>query len=391
MALGAGQAAAGAQCWSAMKQECTKWKPRVLLTGTFLSVHGGSRSPIEDLAERLTGAGHKCVCASSFRSGAARTAHLLLTIAARRPSYDVAVVDLFSGNAFLWGEAAGALLRALRVPFVYALHGGALPEFSATRKRRVASCLARAAAVVAPSAYLLDRMQQYRSDASLMPNPLSITEYPFRFRQPARPKIVWVRRFNQIYNPAMAPAVVAELARRWPDVHLTMVGGDTGDGSLERTHQAAANLGVTSRITFTGAVARDRVREFLNQADVFLNTTDIDNTPLSVLEAMACGLCVVSTNPGGVPYLLRDGIDGLLVPCRDASAAAAAVDRVVSNPELARGLSARGRAQAETFDWAHVLPQWERLLSGLGTRASRPALGHGVGQSSTGAQESASR
>ena len=102
--------------------------------------------------------------------------------------------------------------------------------------------------------------------------------------------------------------------------------------------------------------------EWLNKADIFLNTTNVDNTPVSVIEAMACGLCIVSTNVGGIPYLLEDGVDALLVPPEDTQAMANAVKRILSDRQLAAALSANARKKAGAFSWEKVLPMWEALF-----------------------------
>jgi len=101
------------------------------------------------------------------------------------------------------------------------------------------------------------------------------------------------------------------------------------------------------------------------KGDIFLNTTNVDNAPVTVLEAMASGLCVVSTNVGGIPYMLEDEQDALLVPPDDAEAMAAAVRRVLTEPRLAESLSRNARHKAERSDWAVVLPQWETLLAAV--------------------------
>jgi glycosyltransferase involved in cell wall biosynthesis len=91
----------------------------------------------------------------------------------------------------------------------------------------------------------------------------------------------------------------------------------------------------------------------------------VDNTPVSVVEAMACGVCVVSTRIGGVPHLVRDGADGLLVESHDAEAMAAAIERLLMAPSLAAQLSRSARAKIEPFDWRLVLPQWHTLLASV--------------------------
>jgi glycosyltransferase involved in cell wall biosynthesis len=169
----------------------------------------------------------------------------------------------------------------------------------------------------------------------------------------------------------MAVAVLGKVRQSFPEATLTMVGPDKGDGSLAATRKAAANSGLRGSITFTGPVAKEAVPEIMAQHDVFINTTSIDNMPVSVIEAMACGLGIVSTNAGGLPYLLTDQYDGLLVPPDDPAAMSAAVHRILSNPVLAGRISQNARAKAEEFDWSRVLPQWQTIL--LETAAQKTA------------------
>ncbi len=105
----------------------------------------------------------------------------------------------------------------------------------------------------------------------------------------------------------MAPTIVKLLEPEFPRVQLTMIGPDKGDGSLERTQWSAKELGVSRRIDYPGGLPKSEIPAILNQYDVFLNTTDVDNTPVSVVEALACGLCIVSTNVGESRTCSRTG------------------------------------------------------------------------------------
>ena len=297
-----------------------------------------------------------------------RLLDMVTTVWIRRTDYDVAIVDVFSGPSFLWAWGVGWLLRVLGKPFIFTLHGGGLPEYSESRDQRIRKVLGWATVVVAPSQYLAERMAPYRTGIMVIPNGIDIGAYPFRVRRAAKPRIVWLRAFHRIYDPTMAPRVLALVKKRFPAAHLTMVGPDK-DGSLEETRRTAVHLGVADAVDFVGAVPKDEVPGILEKGDIFLNTTTIDNTPVSVIEAMACGLCVVSTNVGGIPFLIEDGKEGLLVPVGDAERMAEAVSILLNDFSLARSISSAARRKVESFDWSQVLPRWQALLNQLVARA----------------------
>ena len=340
---------------------------RLLLVTVFRDA-GGSRSATEEVGRRLRPEGDGPIAVSSRRTRLGRGADMVVTAWRRRRDFDVAIVDVFSGAAFLWAEAVCAVLRRLRKPHVVVLRGGGLPGFARSREGRIRRVLGGAAAAVAPSRYLQEAMKVYRPDIALIPNALELDAYPFRLREAARPRLVWLRTFHRLYDPVVAVDVVSLLAREFPDVSRLMVGRDKGDGSLQAAREQALRLGVDERVSFSDGVPKAAVPQWLSRGDIYLNTPAVDNTPVTVMEAMACGLAVVSTDVGGIPYLLDADENALLVPSHDPDAMAEAVARILREPGLARRLSRNARAKAEGFDWPAVLPQWEALIE----RAARP-------------------
>ena len=334
----------------------------LLFVGNYLSAVRGARQVGEDLAERLSERGWHVLLVSSKLNKAVRLLDMVWTTWAQRNRYRVAHVEIFSGLAFYWAVAVSWVLRLLGKPYVFTLHGGNLPEFARKNPQRVRKLFATAEIVTTPSRYLQESMRAYRSQLQLIPNPIDIQRYPFQKREMPKPRLVWLRSFHEIYNPGMAVRVLHQLSGEFPDIRMIMVGVDKGDGSYAGTLRLAEELGIQSRLEFPGRVEKDEVPTWLNKGDIFLNTTTIDNTPVSVLEAMACGLCVVSTNVGGIPYLLDDGVDSLLVPSGDVDSMSGAVRRILNRPELGKGLSENARKKAEGFDWNLVLPKWENLF-----------------------------
>jgi glycosyltransferase involved in cell wall biosynthesis len=287
---------------------------------------------------------------------------MLASLWIRRHSYALASIAVFSGPAFTWAEAAAELLCRLGKPFVAQLHGGGLPVFAQKSPHRVKRLLDSAAAVTAPSRYLQESMRPYHDDIRLLPNAIDVPAYPFRARANPKPHLVWLRAFHAIYNPSLALKVLIELVREHPESKLTMVGPDKDDGSLPSFRSTAKELQLENHIEYAGLVRKTEVPAWLDRGDVFINTSSFDNTPVSVIEAMACGLCVTSTNVGGISYLLEHEHDALLVPPNDAAAMAAAVKRVLTEPGLGERLSRNARRKVEGFDWHVTLPQWESLF-----------------------------
>jgi glycosyltransferase involved in cell wall biosynthesis len=335
----------------------------VLLVGNFLSSSVGTRGVCEDLAVRLSQNGWPVLTTSDRPGRLHRLWEMLTTVWWKRNQFALAQVDVYSGPAFIWAELVATALRLVGKPYVLTLHGGNLPVFAERWPDRVRRLLRSAAAVTTPSLYLSERMTVYRSDLILQPNPLDLAAYEFRHRRNVAPRLSWLRAFCRVYNPSLAARVVALLAEEFPQLRLDMIGPDKHDGSLEAFVRTAEELEVSEQIEITGGIRKDDVSTYLNRGDIFLNTTNIDNTPVSVLEAMACGLCIVSTNVGGIPYLLKHEYNALLVPRDDPAAMAAAVRRLLAEPALAERISLNARRDVERFDWSIVLPRWEQLLA----------------------------
>jgi len=340
-------------------------RPGVLLIGNFLSASTGTRGVCEDLAAALKIAGWPVLSTSYRVSRFARLIDFLLTVLLQRNHYRVAQVDVYSGLAFLWAEVVCWALRTVRKPYILTLHGGNLPAFARKSGKRVRRLLRSSSAVTTPSAYLRQEMRHYRQDIIVIPNPVDLAKYSYRHRKHPTPNLIWLRAFHDIYNPSLAVRAVALLVQDFPSLRLLMIGPNKGDGSCEATKDLVVKLGVVKHIEFIGPVPKDETPNWLQRGDIFLNTTRVDNTPVSILEAMACGLCIVSTNVGGVPYVIQHDVDALLIPPDDALSMANAIRRILEQKGLAEKLCQNARRKVEQVDWKEIIPKWENLLTSV--------------------------
>jgi glycosyltransferase involved in cell wall biosynthesis len=132
-----------------------------------------------------------------------------------------------------------------------------------------------------------------------------------------------------------------------------------GDGPLrDDLRSEARGLGLEN-VTFCGAILPDRMPMLYDEMDVYLNAPEIDNMPISILEAAACGLPIVTSNAGGIPYMVQDGVNALLVPCNDDAALAAAAIRLFEEPGLALRLTTAAREEVlQRYVWPVVERNW---------------------------------
>ncbi len=337
----------------------------IVYIGNMLTKHGVTPTAIDTLGERLA-ARYPMVRASDKKNQLLRLADMLLTALRRAPRAKLVLIDVYSRRSFYYAWAAAMLCRLLGKPYIPILHGGDLPKRLDRTPRLCRMVFGSAAANVAPSRYIQQAFADRGYAARFIPNAIELGRYAFRLRAKLQPKLLFVRALDRTYNPDMAIHALAQVRADWPEASLTMVGPDR-DGSRRRLVDLAKALGLDDAVALTGRLPLDRWLALAAERDIFVNPTNTDNHPVSVTEAMALGLPVVSTNAGGLPWLIEPEHDGLLVEPDAPDQMAAAISRLLRDPELAEALCRNGRRKAERFDWTAVERQWRELIDGFMT------------------------
>ena len=336
--------------------------PRLCFISTMLGRRPGFvTSPGQILSDLFSREGYDVVSTSSVANRYLRLLDVAATIIKNRKKFDIAVIDVFGGPSIVIEDLASFLCRLFGRQVIMYLHGGALPEFSARFPRWTRRVFKRAGAIVAPSKFLARELQPAGLSIRIIPNVIEIAKYPYRRRARLQPRLFWMRSFHPIYDPELAIKVFATVKKLYPGASLVMAGQDKGQESEVRA--LAVNLGLEHSIRFAGFLDSNGKALEGSNADLFLNTSRVDNMPVVLIEACAMGLPVVTTNAGGIPDLLTEGVTGLLAPVSNESAISSAVIKLLENPELAERLSQNGITLARCSSWENVLPLWNRAFA----------------------------
>jgi glycosyltransferase involved in cell wall biosynthesis len=275
---------------------------------------------------------------------------------------------------FAHGPATAAMLvsRLSGVPYSFTAHARDIFEYvdPAALRDKVAA----AAAVVAVSehgrAHLRDVVgADLGRRVALIRNGIDLEQFSPNGGPPAGPaRILAVSRMVEKKGLDTLVDAVAVLRARGHDVICEIA----GDGPLRAELVARAErLGIGDRVHMLGSVDADAVGAAYHRATIMAlpcrrdSNGDQDGLPVSLVEAMATGVPVVSTPVSGIPELIEDGVSGLLVPPDDPDALAAAFARILDDPELRHALATQGRAVAETYDRTFWVSRLVELVPAL--------------------------
>lgn len=232
-------------------------------------------------------------------------------------------------------------------------HSGEADDHLANWGSRVHPWLLRVDDIVVPSAYLQTVFAGHGYRAKVIHNIIDTSAFHFRQRHQLHPRLLSNRNLEPHYRVDVVLKAFALLKKQWPDAHMTVAGFGTEEARLRQWVKSER----LSDVEFLGRVEPEAMSRLYDEADIFINASTIDNQPVSILEAFAAGLPVVSTPTGDIAHMLA-GQRGTLVPTDDPAAMAATVTRLLNLPEQAVAMARRAREEVEKYSWAQVRPQW---------------------------------
>jgi glycosyltransferase involved in cell wall biosynthesis len=352
---------------------------RVLVVAPSLSILGGQAVAAQRLLERLravpelevdflphdprSNALLRLLQRIKYVRTVATSIAYVASLIRRVPSYDVVHVFSASYWSFLLAPTPAILIgKAFGKQVVLNYRSGEAEDHLQRWRRTAIPTMRQADAVVTPSGYLVDVFSRFDLRAESIANFVDPEAVVYRRRERLRPVFLSNRNFQTLYNVPCVLRAFGVIQARIPDARLIVI----GDGpERDHVHETARALALRN-VEFVGAVRPGEMGQWYDRADVYLNSSDIDNMPNSIIEAFACGLPVATTRAGGIPYVVEHERNGLLVDCGDHEALAAAALRLLDDDALAQRVIAAGLRDVEQmYSWSSVSHRWAALYRRL--------------------------
>ena len=355
--------------------------PRVAIVAASLDILGGQGVQARSLVDSLRGDGQSVTFMPINPKfppplGGLRKLRGIRTVVnqclylpglARLAAVDVAHVFSASYASFLLAPLpAMAAARLLGKRVVLHYHSGEADDHLANWGMLVHPWLKLAHHIVVPSVYLRDVFARYGHETVVIPNVVDLSQFVYRERRPLRPRLLSTRNLEPIYRVDVIIQAFARLKRLVPDATLTIAGYGSEEPRLRRL-VAAGNL---ADVTFVGRVEPRDMPHLYDSGDIFLNASVVDNQPVSILEAFASGLPVVSTPTGDIASLVRHKETGLIVPPFDPDAIAQSVMWLLANPDRALAIAERAHHSTANYTWPAVRDAWAAVYQSPGGRAA---------------------
>jgi glycosyltransferase involved in cell wall biosynthesis len=282
-------------------------------------------------------------------------------------NYDVIHVFSASYFSFVLAPTPAILIGKLyRRKVLLNYHSGEAQDHLQRWRRTAIPTIKLADVIIVPSEFLVRVFQEFGLTTYAIYNQIDISRFSFRERSPLRPAFLSNRNLEIHYGVDRILRAFAIIQSKIGEASLDVV----GDGSQRRLlERLAIELGLRNTI-FKGQVSPNSISDIYNAADIYLNASEIDNQPLSLLEAFACGLPIVTTDAGGIPDIVSDRVTGMLIARGDYVQMAERALSLLSNPEQTSRMVEQGRRECQKYSWEAVRSKWLDLYRKLASAES---------------------
>ena len=322
---------------------------KVLLICNYKPGAGGISGQVEILQRHLRDEGHTAAIFSTKGSSLWRLG-LLRRLRNATHEYDAMHIHCCSGWGFLPAVVGVTVGRWLRKRVVLTYHGGGGEHFFDRHPRLVRRFLLRTDTNIVLSGFLAHTFDRHNIPYVTIPNILDLDDSRFRLRNTLHPNFICTRAHEPLYNIPCILKAFRQVQTEVPEATLTLVGNGN---EHQRLIQLSHDLGLHN-VTFTGRVDNDEIYTYLDRADILLSAPTVDNMPVSLLEAMNAGLLIISSNVGGVPFMVKDNTTGLLFESDNDKSLAQKMLWALHNQPLAMNIIMQAHTDVAQYRWENV-------------------------------------
>jgi glycosyltransferase involved in cell wall biosynthesis len=278
----------------------------------------------------------------------------------RRNNYDL----IHAHFLFPDGFAARILASLFKLPLMVTAHGSDVPGYNPDRFKLLHVLLnpiwhftvKGVTRIVSPSQHLISLIKKEAADAPTQVIPNGFDPSKFRTDQPRQPRVLVVTRLFQRKGVQYILQAAAKL-KQPVEVHVV------GDGHyLDELRQLDESLGTKTK--FWGWLDNDspQLKELYETSSIFAFTSDQENFPINLLEAMCAGNAIITTDSSGTAEVVGD--TAIIVPRQDPEAIRAALEKLLESPELAADMGRKARARLDdNFSWRAVTKRYEDSMA----------------------------
>ena len=335
----------------------------ILYIGNILSSKGMNPSPVELIRNEIYKSSKiKMIVASNKKNIIFRFLHMNYIYWRNYKKVSLMFIDVYSTKAFYFTFYFALISKFLSLKYIPIIHGGNI-ELRIKKSKSMTKFVFKNSNInISPSIYVYRIFKKNNFAVKYIPNCINSSLYKFKKRQKFRPRIIWLRSFHEIYNPDMAINVFKIISSCYRKTKLTMIGPDK-DGSLKHCQQLSKKYRIDHNIDFLGYQSKTKWIKIARDHDIFINTSKIDNMPVSVIEMMALGLPIVSTDVGGIPFLLEHGKNSLLVKNNDVENMAYQIKYLIKDPHIAGQISMKAFEDSKSFSTDLIIPEWSKIIN----------------------------
>lgn len=335
-------------------------KMKITYFGNKTSAFSGAKTTIESLSP-LFQEFLEVSTSSSAKNILIRIAAMVICFFRKGIQSDWILIDVYSTKAYWYAEIISRLARSFNKRYIVILHGGNLPDRHKRNPQSIKRVFDYASHIVAPSPYLKSYFEQNGYKVTLIPNLIELNHYPFFQRKSLRPLALGIRGFKSPYNALMTLDAIRICRDKGTEVQLLLL-GNKGEDDYQKIIEFIALHKLDPLVTISKKIPKEEWIALSVNYDIMISNPLIDNSPVSIVEGMALGMCVVTTNVGGIPDFVENNKEVLYVSSNNSEELANKIMFLLKDSELAEKLSKMGRLKAEQFDWINVKVLWKNLL-----------------------------